>query len=199
MEAIGIADGEEHLHQRHKEQHGNDGSFAPEIIKWYRHQERGHHIVDADLGQRPQPACALQHGHLSTRDGQQGHNWREQDEVQRVVAPRERPFVQQRTGSQTHQHAQQSREQAPRANELDAVVQSFGIIFLVSIGDFAYSTHRQAEVCGVAHQLDGRVEERRQAHAFSTQQYRHELCTHDAYQDADALHTAEDTGVFQDM
>ena len=75
----------------------------------------------------------------------------------------------------------------------------FVVTRVVGLRQILHRTHRQAEVGGVAHQLNGGIEKRHQPHAVWAEKKRNKLIAHYSDQNAQSLHTTEKAGVFQDM
>ena len=167
------------------------------IIKRYGHQYGDGNRIDLYLGQRPQPSCGFQHCRLATCQGQHGYRHTQHGIVQRVVTPRERQLIHQRTDSHTEQESHHSGYHAPQPDHLYVVCQLFLLLSFIVFRQLGHCTKRDTQVRTLRGKVLHRHEQRIEPHTCRAQQQSHELIAYKTYQCDKYLHTSKHSRVFQ--
>lgn len=116
-----------------------------------------------------------------------------------VAVPRESETAQKRTEGHAEDSAEKSGDETPVAHNVDGMRHTLFIAGIEILRNALHGTHGQTEIGRVADKLYGGIEQRDKAHALRTEEDGNKLVADNAYKYAEALHTAEKTGVLKDM
>ena len=191
-----IGYGDEHLRQGGEKQRRNDTALTIYIIYGHSHQQHRYHAVEGYRSNSRQPASTFQYGHLATCYRHQEDYRRQQDKMQRVVAPAESPRIEKRTEQHANDETEYSRQQAPEADQGHMVKHTTLIATVYLRGNILNGTHGYSKVCRLRDQLYRGVEQRHQAHSARAEYYGNELVADNTHQYVEKLDTTKEPSIF---
>ena len=164
--------------QRAGQQGGHDAFHAKQVVERHRDEQGGHRTDGRGRRQGLHLPHGLQNGQFGARNGQHGHQWREQHHGYRVRRVVHQAPAQKWRKEQTSHETQQRSQHAPAPHHAHLFPQTGLVACLVELRQPAYGRQRQAQCGAVAQQVHRLVVHVYQSQSLAAQKYGHKLVAH---------------------